>query len=83
MATHELKIWPKQFEAISEGHKTYELRRDDRSYIVNDMLLLNEWLNDEGRYSGAQVKALVTHITYGVFGLKKGYVCMAIKLLEA
>ena len=82
MATHELKIWPNQFEAVSEGHKTYELRRNDRDYMVHDTLILNEWLPDEGRYSGSMMKALVTHITYGVFGLKKGYVCMAIKLLE-
>jgi len=82
MATHELKIWPNQFNAVDDGCKTYEIRRDDRGYLVNDILILHEYLPDESKYTSRVVKALVTHITYGVFGLKKGYVCMAIKRLE-
>ena len=27
--THELKIYPKYFEAILDGKKTFEIRKDD------------------------------------------------------
>lgn len=42
--THELKIWPKYFEAVTHGSKTVELRReDDRQFAVGDVLVLREW----------------------------------------
>jgi RecJ-like exonuclease len=40
MATHELKCWPKFYWAIQEGLKTFEYRKNDRGYDVDDDLLL-------------------------------------------
>ena len=43
MATHNLKTWPPFFEAVLEGRKTFELRRDDRgvscrvTYLVRNV----------------------------------------------
>ena len=89
---HELKCWPDSFEQISAGHKTFELRKDDRGYKVGDYLLLREWtpMVDLGaveqQYTGRNAMAVVTHIlreadTFGDFLREPDTVAMAIKLL--
>ena len=30
--THELKTWPGYFEEIFMGHKTFEIRKNDRNF---------------------------------------------------
>lgn len=82
---HELKTWPEFFQAVFDGGKTFELRKDDRDFAVGDALLLREW--DPGRvaihlepYTG---RSLIVNVTGLVrdrpqFGLMSGYVIMSI-----
>ena len=42
--THELKIYPKYFEAILDGKKTFEIRKNDRYFHVGDRIVLKEWI---------------------------------------
>lgn len=43
--THALKTWPEFFQPTLNGHKKFELRRDDRGgFQVGDHLLLKEWV---------------------------------------
>lgn len=37
---HELKTIPKYFNAVREGRKTFEVRKDDRNFKVGDTLKL-------------------------------------------
>ena len=39
---HELKIWPKYYEEVSMGHKTFEIRKNDRDFKKGDTLILKE-----------------------------------------
>ena len=47
---HALKILPRYFEAVRNGDKTFELRKNDRNFQTGDYLALNEW--DKDHYTG-------------------------------
>lgn len=70
---HELKILPEYFDDVIEGYKNFELRKYDRKYSVNDIILLKEWNGTE--YTGRVVKRYVKYILRNCpqYGLKKGY----------
>lgn len=36
---HDLKTWPEYYKDIASGVKTFEVRRNDRNFMVGDMLL--------------------------------------------
>ncbi|WP_197232074.1 DUF3850 domain-containing protein [Lysinibacillus sphaericus] len=61
MTVHELKISPEYFGPVAEGIKTFETRKDDRSYKVGDLLLLKEYKN--GAFTGNAVLKEVTYLT--------------------
>ena len=61
MKTHELKILPEYFEAVTSGRKKFEIRKNDRDYKVGDRLYLREW-NGEN-FTGDSYKAEITYIT--------------------
>lgn len=82
MKTHELKTWPAYFEAVLDGSKTFEVRKDDRGFQVGDTLVLQEWKKKpfpsfEGDYTGRECKRTVTYILRGVeWGLHPSTVVM-------
>ncbi|MEC3942603.1 ASCH/PUA domain-containing protein [Enterococcus mundtii] len=76
--THELKILPEYFEAVTSGRKRFEIRKNDRDYKVGDLLYLREWNADE--FTGDSYKTEVTYITD--YEQKDGYVVMGIEGLE-
>ena len=84
MATHELKSWPSQFQAMWNGRKRAEFRRDDRRYAVGDLLDLREWDPEPGHYTGFRLTARVTHLVRGPdFEVPKGFVVLSIEVLDA
>jgi hypothetical protein len=85
--THELKIYPRFFEAVMSGDKTFELRRNDRDYKVGDILLLEEF-EDEicGSYTGRNLSVTISYILKeeegkGWIGLLPGYCCIGFKVV--
>lgn len=79
MSTHELKIWPRFYEEIKTGRKTYELRRDDRDFQCDDVLVLNEYDPDTKIFSGRQISRRVTSIMRTFAGLEHGYCIMSLE----
>ena len=40
---HDLKIWPKFYQRVKDGSKTFEVRNNDRSFQMGDTVTLREW----------------------------------------
>lgn len=83
MRVHELKCWPEPFDAIVDGRKRFEYRRDDRGYAVGDILRLRKWdpsrsyyFDDGEKYPSVDVR--VTYILTGRHGVPDGFVVMSI-----
>lgn len=58
----EKKIWPKSFEKILSGEKTFELRLADWECKVGDVLVLKEWNPATKQYTGRTMKKTATYI---------------------
>ncbi len=82
---HDLKTWRDAFEAVRDGRKTFEFRRDDRGFCVGDTLELREWdpyhytATGNGEYTRRALRATVSYVLHGGrFGIPEGYVVMSL-----
>jgi len=77
---HELKTWPTFYEAVINGGKSFELRKNDRDFQVGDVLSLREFNNNEQKYTGRQTLRFVTYKleSKDFCGIEKGYCIMGI-----
>ncbi|MBP1040387.1 DUF3850 domain-containing protein [Vagococcus sp. BWB3-3] len=83
---HDLKIDPRYFRDLELGSKTFEVRKDDRPFRINDMLLLQSFDVKNQEYTGSTVFASVV----GIFGradhekdyVKEGYVILSIEIIK-
>jgi hypothetical protein len=82
---HDLKTWPLYFQALIDGTKTFEIRRNDREYAVGDILVLREWDPSTAIYTGRSTRMIITYMTEAldVGGLSPGCVCMSVRPMEA
>lgn len=84
---HELKTWSEHFNQVFMGHKTFEVRLNDRDFKVGDTLTLIEgdlWGDyPEGKRwfpTGRKLSRRITHILHGgQFGIREGYCVMSIQ----
>ena len=79
MTDHNLKTWPQYFEAVRDGKKTFEVRRNDRGFQVGDRLSLQEWDPDEGKYTGRELHRYVSYMLTGpALGVEPGFCVLAL-----
>ncbi|MDM3133460.1 DUF3850 domain-containing protein [Citrobacter sp. Cf123] len=57
---HTVKIAPKYLNAVVDGQRKAELRKNDRNYKAGDVLSLCEWKH--GKYTGREWAAVITHV---------------------
>ena len=80
---HKLKILSKYYAAILQGKKTFEVRKDDRSFQEGDTLLLQETVTPNGcGYTGREMKVDVTYVLRDSEYVKDGYCIMGIKVIS-
>ncbi len=58
----EKKVWPKFFQEILEGNKTFELRLNNFECNKGDILILKEWNPNTEEYTGREIEKKVTYI---------------------
>lgn len=82
--THHLKLATIYYDAIKDGSKTFELRRDDRptGFMRGDLLILEEWYSLTKRHTGRELHCIVTHTLRAFEGLAPGYVVLGIKMIR-
>jgi len=74
---HRLKTLPQHFNAVVAGHKTFELRKNDRDFQVGDVLVLQEW--DGKSYTGSASSHIIKHkLTGPLYGLEAGFCILSI-----
>jgi hypothetical protein len=44
MKVHELKTWPREFRAVARGQKAFEVRKNDRGFETDDIVILREFV---------------------------------------
>lgn len=81
--THELRVWPRYFDALLSGVKSFEFRKDDREprFAVGDVLQLREWrppFINHGVYSGRECFRRVTYVARGGV-VPEGFCVMSIE----
>jgi hypothetical protein len=80
---HELKTWEAYFNAVASGEKNFELRKNDRGFLVGHELLLREYSPDSKTYTGRTLRRKITFVLEGseagIFGLKPGFCILALK----
>lgn len=67
---HDLKTWPRFFDAVASRRKNFEVRRDDRDFQPGDWLLLAEYdpANQRDEPVGYTGRKLIRRITYVLRG---------------
>ena len=62
---HKLKTHPEPYQAVLDKRKPYEIRKNDRGFVVGDVLHLCEWDPVTEVFSGRETYARVTYMTNG------------------
>lgn len=77
---HELKIFPEYFNKVVSGEKTFEIRKNDRNFLVGDYIALNEFIRESG-YTGRSALYRITYVAghgHPPVSLPDGYVVLGI-----
>lgn len=84
MRVHRLKSWARFWDAVFQGNKTFEIRKDDRDFEVGDILELvrvaqvspHEPTDEPPRILYKRVSYISCSVP--AFGLEPGYVVLAL-----
>jgi len=77
---HDLKTVDPYFGYLQEGLKDFEIRFDDRDFLVGDILNLQEY--KYGELTGERVQKRVKYILRRFKGLQTGYVVLGLDDVE-
>lgn len=74
---HELKIYQEYFEAVKDGRKKFEIRKNDRDYKVGDILVLLEYDKYYEAFTGEKITVEISYLTG--YAQQDGYLVLGIE----
>jgi hypothetical protein len=78
---HQLKIIPPYYDRVLLNEKTFEVRKNDRDFQVNDQLELREFDPVKNEYTGRMLIKTISYVLNGgQFGIEAGYCVLGLKL---
>lgn len=77
---HDLKILERFADAVVDGRKTFEVRRDDRGFVVDDIVFFR-CIDDDGMSVKHAIDGVAWRITYVLseWGIKDGFVVFGVE----
>lgn len=80
LRVHNLKVKPQYFKDILRGVKKFEVRRNDRNFKVNDLMVLEEYDSKNKVYTGKYINTEITYVLDDPEYCKEGYVVIAFEI---
>jgi hypothetical protein len=82
---HVLKTIPEYYNSIIDGTKTFEVRKNDRDFLVGDTLFLREYDPETNKYTGRLSLWTIRYILNlsTITDCNSNYVVMSIKRWRA
>jgi ASC-1-like (ASCH) protein len=80
--THALKTTQPHFDNVKAGKKPFELRKNDRNFKEGDEIILQEYDPESKKYSGQEVKGVITLVMTDERFMRKDMAVLGIKLYE-
>jgi len=84
---HELKCWPRPFEAHANGELPVTIRQNDRNFQPTDTITMTEYVPDleiehpTGYWTGRTAGFIVNRVFTNVVGLQPGYALLTLRPL--
>ena len=75
---HALKILPEFYQAVIDGRKPFEIRKNDRNFKSNDNVILNEY--KDGEYTGRLCVVIIKDV-FDISFILPEYIAFTFKLL--
>lgn len=90
ITVHKVKSWTYLFQQIKSGAKKADMRdMNDRPYKVGDHMVLNEFDQTNGTYTGDKIEVKITHIidentpcAFSSAALKRGFGILSIEIVD-
>lgn len=79
--THHLKTKSKYFQAVFDGQKSFEIRKDDRNFMADDIVELEE-INGVGEKTGRNITAKIIRLFDLAEAQLPGYVAFTFVVTE-
>ena len=76
---HKLKLVQPFFSEVQKGTKTFELRRNDRDFQIEDEICLQEYDMVHHVFSGDEIKGEITYVLKNRVGLDEDFCIFSFK----
>jgi hypothetical protein len=80
---HKLKTIQPFFGDVEQGIKTFEVRKNDRNFQVNDTLTLQHYIPSQDRYTGREIRCRVVYMLSDETYCKDGFVILGIEKIKS